>query len=96
MKFKLNLPVRFKNPVFWVSTLGVVLAAMGISPEMLTSWDAVADAFIGLIKNPYMIGCVILAIVGVVNDPTTAGLKDSNRVMTYKKPNKDTEEAKAE
>ena len=28
----------------------------------------------------------LLVILGVVNDPTTAGMSDSNQAMTYTKP----------
>ena len=44
MRFKLNIPVRFRNPWFWVSLVGVILTAMGISPEMVTCWAAVGPA----------------------------------------------------
>ena len=30
----------------------------------------------------------VLAILGVVNDPTTAGVNDSDRAMTYTEPSK--------
>lgn len=83
---KINIPVRFKNPMFWIGLLGVILAAMGVSPEMFTSWQAVIDAFKNLISNPYMIGCVIVAVIGVFNDPTTKGIKDSDIVMSRNKP----------
>lgn len=83
---KINLPVRFKNFWFWVGIIGVVLAAMGVSPEMLTSWGAVADAFIALVKNPYMIASVVMAVAGVLTDPTTKGLGDSAQAMSYIKP----------
>lgn len=83
---KINLPVRFKNFWFWVGIIGVVLAAMGVSPEMLTSWGAVADAFIALVKNPYMISSVVMAVAGVLTDPTTKGLGDSTQAMTYTTP----------
>lgn len=85
---KINLTVRAKNPWFWVSLAGVVLTAMGVSPEMFTSWNAVADAFIGLIKNPFMLGSVLIAVMGVFVDPTTAGISDSKQAMTYTEPNK--------
>ena len=49
----INLTVRFKNPWFWVSLFGVILTAMGVSPEMFTSWETVANAFIELVRNPY-------------------------------------------
>ena len=83
---KINIPVRFKNFWFWVGIAGVVLAAMGVSPEMLTSWGAVADAFIALVKNPYMIASVVMAVAGVLADPTTKGLGDSEQALTYTAP----------
>ena len=85
---KMNLTVRAKNPWFWVSLLGVVFTAMGVSPEMFTSWGAVIEAFKALITNPFMLGSVIVAVMGVFIDPTTAGVKDSEQAMTYTKPKK--------
>ena len=84
---KVNIPVRMKNPWFWVGLVGVVLAAMGVSPEMLTSWGAVADAALELISNPFMLASVFMAVLGVFVDPTTSGISDSSRAMTYIKPN---------
>lgn len=83
----MNFKVRIKNPWFWVGLVGVVLTAMGISPEMLTSWGAVKEAFFELIGNPYMLGSVIVAVLGIFIDPTTKGITDSERAMTYTKPN---------
>lgn len=85
----INWKVRIKNPYFWVAMGGVILAAMGISPEMLTSWEALWDSFIVLIKNPYMLGCVVFAAIGVVIDPTTYGIPDSKLAKTYSEPKKD-------
>lgn len=85
----MNWKVRIKNPYFWIGLLGVVLAAMGIDAEMLTSWVAVKDALVALISNPYMIGCVVAAVLGVCLDPTTAKLRDSQQAMSYDKPKKD-------
>lgn len=83
---KLNIPVRFKNPWFWVGLIGVILSAMGVSPEMFTSWSAVADAAKQLVSNPYMVGCVVLAVLGVFIDPTTKGVSDSAQALTYTEP----------
>lgn len=88
---KINMKVRVKNPWFWVALVGVILTAMGISPEMLTSWGAVWDALKGLVMNPFMLGSVILAVMGVFIDPTTDGISDSSRAMTYDKPKKEGE-----
>ena len=86
---KMNFPVRFKNPWFWVGLGGVILSAMGVSPEMFTSWGAVWDAIVNLFGNPFMLVSVVLAILGVFVDPTTAGISDSNRAMSYKSPAKE-------
>lgn len=86
---KINVPVRFKNVYFWVAVGAAILAAIGISPEMLTDWSLVGEAIVNMLRNPYQLGCVIFAIIGVFNDPTTNGLGDSNRAMTYKKPYKE-------
>ena len=86
---RINLPVRMKNPWFWVGLCGTILAAMGVSPEMFTSWGAVWEAVCSLFRNPFQIGCVVLAVLGVFVDPTTAGVGDSTRAMTYATPNKE-------
>lgn len=83
---KINISVRMRNPWFWVSLLGVILTAMGVSPEMFTSWAAVAQAVKDLVSNPFMLGSVALAVLGVFIDPTTAGLNDSRLAMSYDKP----------
>lgn len=83
---KFNIPVRLRNPWFWVSLTGVILATMGISPEMLTSWEALFLAAVNLVKNPFMLGCVFVAVLGVFIDPTTEGISDSERALTYEKP----------
>lgn len=86
---KINIPVRFKNPWFWVGLGGVILSAMGVSPEMLTSWGAVWEAVCSLFSNPFQIGCVVLAVLGVFVDPTTSGISDSKRALSYKSPVKE-------
>ena len=86
---KINIPVRFKNPWFWVGLGGVILSAMGVSPEMFTSWGAVWEAVVNMVGNPYMLISVVLAVLGVFIDPTTAGISDSKRALSYKSPVKE-------
>lgn len=86
---KINIPVRFKNPWFWIGLFGVILSAMGVSPDMFTSWSAVWDAIVNLVSNPFMLGSVVLAVMGVFVDPTTAGISDSKRAMSYRSPVKE-------
>jgi phi LC3 family holin len=82
----INWKVRIKNPNFWVAIGSALLMAMGISPEVLTSWGAVWNAIKGLVSNPYMLICATMAITGVINDPTTKGVSDSKQALTYVKP----------
>ena len=86
---KINIPVRFKNPWCWVGLGGVILSAMGVSPEMFTSWGAVWEAVVNLFGNPFMLVSVVLAVLGVFVDPTTSGISDSKRALSYKSPVKE-------
>lgn len=86
-----NWLVRFKNKNFWLSLI----------PSVLLLVQAVAAVF-GYTLNLGDFGNKLLAVVnavfavlvvlGVVNDPTTDGLSDSNRAMTYEEPYKDGDE----
>ena len=78
---KINWKVRFKNKAFVVSFVTVVvtfvyqiLSILGITPALSES----------MVMN--LITTVINALVmlGVLVDPTTKGIKDSDRAMTYK------------
>ena len=89
MKLKINIPVRLRNWAFWVGLGATILAAMDVSPEMFTSWPMLWSEFVALINNPYRLGCVALAVMGVFVDPTTSGIGDSNRAMSYKSPAKE-------
>lgn len=88
-KMKLNLPVRMQNVWFWVGLGGIILTAMDVSPEMFTNWAMVWQEVVDLFSNPFQLGCVIFAVLGVFVDPTTAGIGDSTRALSYTKPNKE-------
>lgn len=86
---KINWKVRIKNPYFWIGLLGIMLSAMGVSADMFTSWGAVVEQAKALISNPYMIGSVIMALLGAILDPTTAGITDSQRALEYNSPSQE-------
>ena len=86
-----NWLVRFKNKNFWLSLI----------PSVLLLVQAVAAVFgytldLGDFGNKLLavVNAVfaVLVVLGVVNDPTTDGLSDSNRAMTYEEPYKDGDE----
>lgn len=86
----MNLKVRFKNPIFIaqlvLSILTPILAYAGLTLQDLTSWGALINLLLEALKNPYVLGLIIVSIWNALNDPTTAGVTDSIQAMTYEKP----------
>ena len=62
-----------------ISFVYLVLDAFHIVPRF--EQDTIVKIALGLID--------LLAILGIIVDPTTQGIQDSNRAMGYKKPNND-------
>lgn len=89
---KINWLVRFKNPIFWVQIVSAILlpilAYFGMTLENLSSWTILGDTLLKAVSSPYVLGTVLISIWGAVNDPTTHGIGDSNRAMTYIHPKK--------
>ena len=92
---RINWKVRIKNPVFWVqAAIALVLPILtyfGLTWEDMTSWAASGNLLLQAVKNPVVIAAVLASVWNAVNDPTTAGLKDSQRAMAYEKPYRDGE-----
>ena len=83
MKKGINWKLRVKNPYFWLGLGGAIIAASGISPESITSWSMIGQVLLDFISNPFVVVSVIVTIVGVILDPTTAGMSDSQRALGY-------------
>lgn len=82
---KINWTVRIRNKAFWVAfvpalllLVQVVASVFGISVDL----GNLGDKLLAVVNALF----VLLAIVGVVTDPTTAGVSDSTRALTYKEP----------
>ncbi len=86
---KVNIPVRMKNPWFWVGVASVAITAIGVDPQTFTSWSAVWNGAVSVLSNPVQLCTMCLAILSVFVDPTTAGIGDSERALEYTKPNKE-------
>lgn len=85
---KVNIPVRFKNPWFWVGIVSVAITAIGVDPMTFTSWAAVLEGIKAVAQNPVQLVTMILAVLSVFIDPTTAGVTDSENALTYTAPKK--------
>lgn len=81
----INWKVRIHNKTWWLTLV----------PAVLVLIQAVASLFgfvldLGELGNKlmYVVECLflVLGILGIVNDPTTAGVSDSAQAMTYKNP----------
>lgn len=90
---KINWKVRCKNPLFWaqvlLAILTPILAYLGLNVNDLTSWSVVGNVLLAAVRNPYVLGLVVVSVWNAVNDPTTKGLSDSERAMGYDCPNKE-------
>lgn len=82
----INWKVRISNKTFWLTivpalalVLQTFLAVFNIKIELGETIDKLL-VFINALF-------AVLVIVGVVNDPTTSGISDSSRAMTYETPN---------
>lgn len=85
---KINWTVRLKNKVFWVTIIPalvvlvqVVAAVFGLEIDL----GDLGNKLIDVVNTVF----VILSIIGVVTDHTTAGVSDSDLAMTYDKPKGD-------
>lgn len=86
---KVNVPVRLKNPWFWVGVVSIIITALGVDPNQFVSWESLGGYIVDVLKNPVQLVTVLLAVLAVFIDPTTAGISDSARALAYKAPNKD-------
>ena len=82
----INWKVRFQNKAFLTGLISLVvvfiydlLQLLGIAPVVTQS--AVMQVAEGILT--------ILGMVGVIADPTTAGLTDSRQALTYTSPRQD-------
>lgn len=90
---KINWTVRIKNPQWWAQiALAVILPVLGyygMTGADVTTWSMVWDTFLRAISNPYVLVLAIVSAYNAVIDPTTAGIRDSARALTYKEPVKE-------
>ena len=84
----INWKVRLYSKQFWIGLVGVIASAVvGIAGLLGVQLDLgqYTDAATALITGVF----AVLGVVGVVNDPTTKGLSDSNQALTYDAPKDD-------
>ena len=86
---KVNIPVRLKNPWFWVGIVSVIIVTLGVDPNQFVTWDSVWSYIVEVLRNPVQLVSVVLAVLAIFIDPTTAGIGDSTQALGYEKPKKE-------
>lgn len=81
----INWKVRLKNVNFWLTAIPAVLLVLQ-TLAALFGWQLELGALQEKLLAAVNAVFALLAVLGVVNDPTTAGLKDSQRAMGYRRP----------
>ena len=81
----INWKVRIKNKMFWIAIIPVlfllvkqVLDIFGVQVDL----DVLQIQLTDLIETIF----ILLGILGIVQDPTTKGVADSDKAMNYTEP----------
>lgn len=84
----INWKVRIKNKAFWLAMIPAALllvqtvaALFGFTLDL----GEIGDKLLAVVNAVF----ALLVILGVVNDPTTAGISDSKQARTYIYPKED-------
>lgn len=85
---KINWKVRFRNKLWLGSFLSLIV---GFIYSMLDLFDIFPEVTQSLVLQLVNQVLTFLGLIGVIVDPTTAGLEDSARAMGYGEPYHDPE-----
>lgn len=85
----INWKVRIKNKNFWIALIPAILllvqvvaAVFGVTVDL----GELGNKLLAVVNALF----AVLAILGIVTDPTTEGVADSTLAMTYDTPKKKT------
>ena len=88
---KINWIVRIKSKNFWLALIPAVLlliqvvaAAFGFTLDL----GDLGNKLLAVVNAAF----AVLAILGIVVDPTTEGVSDSTQALTYTEPKADSDE----
>lgn len=84
----INWTVRIRNKAFWIALIPAVLlliqvvaAVFGITIDL----GDMGNKLLAVVNAVF----AVLAILGVVTDPTTNGITDSKQALEYTEPKRD-------
>lgn len=82
---QINWKVRVKNKAFWVALIPAVLLLIQVVASVFgytLDLGELGNKLLSVVEALF----TVLAILGIVVDPTTQGVGDSNRALTYTEP----------
>lgn len=82
---KINWTVRIKNKAFWLAIIPAVLMLVQVVASLLgfnLDLGILSDKLKEVVEAVFL----VLGIIGIVTDPTTKGLGDSQNALTYTEP----------
>ena len=81
----INWEVRIKNKAFWVAFIPAVLLLVQVVAAVFgftLDLGELGDRLLDVVNAAFS----VLAILGIVADPTTKGITDSTQALTYREP----------
>ena len=87
MMKNINWKVRIANKTFWLSLIPAVLLLIQVVAAVFgytLNLGELGNRLLAVVNALF----AVLAILGVVNDPTTQGVADSKQAMEYQRPKK--------
>lgn len=87
---KINWKVRFKKKSFWIVFIPALLLLAQQVGELFgfhIPIENFQDKLLGIVATVFS----ILVVLGIVTDPTTKGISDSEAALRYHKPRDDSE-----
>ena len=81
----INWKIRVKNKQFWMSLIpAIALVVQAVAAVF--GWELDFGTLTGKVLSVVDAVFALLVILGIVVDPTTAGIGDSKRAMGYEEP----------
>jgi phi LC3 family holin len=84
----INWKVRLKNKAFWLSLIPAILLLIQVVAQpfgLVLDFGELGNQLLAIVNAIF----AVLVILGIVEDPTTAGVGDSALALTYEEPKKD-------
>lgn len=84
----INWKVRLKNKAFWMSLIPAILLLIQVVAApfgLVLDFGELGNQLLAIINAVF----ALMTIIGIVEDPTTAGIGDSAQAMTYTEPKKE-------